>query len=265
MKWPLSLSFIRHGESGYNVLKKIKKDDNSDFSKFEKKFFEEYENAVDENWVSEELLELAHQARKELAYHEGDYDTPLTDEGWDQARRTGESLLEHMELPDIIYVSPYLRTRQTLEGLSETCSDLRTVKTVVEERIREQEHGLSTIYNDWRIYLTFNPSQAILHKRGTSYEYRYLNGENKADVRERVRSFLATLIRENSGEKVLVVTHHLTILSFRANLERWDREKFIETDKYEKPINCGLTTYKGHPREGRDGKLLLDEYNKKIY
>jgi hypothetical protein len=67
MKWPQSIAFIRHGESGYNVLKKIKKDDASAFTAFEKRFWPEYEAAQDDEWVSEELLVLAKAARKELS------------------------------------------------------------------------------------------------------------------------------------------------------------------------------------------------------
>lgn len=97
------------------------------------------------------------------------------------------------------------------------------------------------------------------------YEYRFLNGENKADVRDRVRSFLTTLIRENAGQNVLVVSHHLTLLSLRSNLERWGREKFIETDRNDKPINCGVTIYRGNSEQGNDGKLILEGYNQKLY
>jgi broad specificity phosphatase PhoE len=189
----------------------------------------------------------------------------MTEEGIHQAEETGRHLLEHMELPDVIYVSPYLRTRQTLEGLIRGCPELGKVKVVVEERIREQEHGLSTVYNDWRIYLAFNPAQALLRKRGGDYEYRFLNGENKADVRDRVRTFLTTLIRENAGMKVLIVSHHLTLLAFRANLERWDREEFMRVDREESPINCGLTVYRGDSESGQDGRLIMESYNKKLY
>lgn len=267
MKWPTSVTFIRHGESEYNVLKKIKKDGDSAFGAFETRFLKEYEVAEDETWASEELKALARAARKELVgtFSKGDYMTPLTSDGVQQARETGARLLENAPLPEMIYVSPYLRTRQTFACMSETCPELRGVKTVFEERIREQEHGLSTIYNDWRIYLTFHPEQAILRKRGGDYEYRFLNGENKADVRERIRSFLATLIREHAGQHVLLISHHLTLLAFRANLERWDREEFSRVDREETPLNCGVTIYRGDPTQGREGRLVLEGYNKRLY
>ncbi len=267
MKWPQSMTFIRHGESAYNVLKKIKKDDGSAFAKFETQFWKEYEALHDETWVSTELKQLAELARKELidTFSKGDYSTPLTEAGERQAEETGTHLLEHITLPDIVYVSPYLRTRQTFAGLVRGCPALAQCRVVFEERIREQEHGLSTIYNDWRIYLVYNPAQAVLFKRNGDYEYRFLNGENKSDVRERARSFITTLIREHAEQNVLVVSHHLTLLSLRANLERWDKDEFIRVDRTETPINCGMTIYQGDPAQGSDGRFIMKEYNTQLY
>ncbi|HXK40411.1 MAG TPA: histidine phosphatase family protein, partial [Candidatus Paceibacterota bacterium] len=83
--------------------------------------------------------------------------------------------------------------------------------------------------------------------------------------RDRVRSFLATLIRENPDERVLIISHHLTLLAFRANMERWDREEFTRVDREETPINCGVTIYEGDPTLGGDGRLVMKAYNKKLY
>lgn len=264
MKWPNNLTFIRHGESSYNALKKIKADDPK-YGEFCDLFNKEYKNAKDENWASDELRGKAKEIWEKNKLMVGDYNTPLTKEGIEQAEKTGKELPRIVELPDVIYVSPYLRTRQTFEGLCKSWPDLKKVKTISEERIREQEHGLALVYNDWRLYYVFNPKQALLYKLGGDYEYRYVNGENKADVRDRVRSFLSTLIREHAEHKVFVVSHHLTLLCLRANLERWDREKFIDVDKNEKPINCGVTIYKGDPGQGKNGRLVLDTYNKKLF
>lgn len=264
MKWPLNLTFIRHGESAYNVLKPLKLAD-PEYQEFVVLFDKEYAEAHDAGWASDELKDLAYRVWQKNRLLVSDYDTPLTEAGKEQARTTGSRLNELMTLPDIVYVSPYVRTRQTLAMLQEGWPELKDVKTVFDERIREQEHGLSTIYNDWRVYLTLNPEQALLMKAEGEYAYRYLNGENKPDVRDRGRSFLATLVREHSGENVLMVSHHLTLLSFRALLERWDREQFIEVDTTDKPLNCGVTVYRGRPLEGHGGRMVLDLYNKKLY
>ncbi len=264
MKWPNSLTFIRHGESAYNYLRILKRD-NPDYEKFCDIFERDFSKAEDENWPSEELKVLAKNIWRTFKLGVSDYDTPLTEEGISQAKKTGLELKNKILLPDIVYISPYLRTRQTLGSLKEGWPELDNVKKVYEERIREQEHGIATIFNDWRIYYALNPLQGLLFKLEGEYEYRFLNGENKADVKDRVRSFLTTLIRENFQQNVLVISHHLTLLCLRANLERWDRERFISVDKEEKPINCGVTVYQGGSDQGKDGRLALDIYNRKFY
>jgi broad specificity phosphatase PhoE len=266
MKWPEMLVFIRHGESEFNRLRDEKKK-NQDFVKFRELFDKEFGVAEDANWPSAKLKKLAEKVAKNIRLGVSDYNTPLTKEGVNQALKTGLVLVlkEKIPLPDVIYVSPYRRTVETLNALKKGWPELSKVKTIHEERIREQEHGLQTVYNDWRIYYALNPIQGLLFKLEGEYEYRFLNGENRADVRERVRSFLGTLIREDAGKKVLVISHHLTLLSFRANLERWGRDKFIDADKNEKPINCGMTIYRGKPELGHNGKLILESYNQKYY
>lgn len=264
MKWPATLTFIRHGESTYNAAKKLKRESQA-YQEFRSRFDQEFARAKNVDWPSAELREMAESIWKEFRPVHGDYETPLTDEGHYQAEATGKQLESLIPVPDVIYVSPYLRTQQTLEGLKKGDKDLIRIKSIVEERIREQEYGLAVIYSDWRIYQTLNPAQALLLKLGSEYEYRFLNGESKADVRDRVRSFLTTVTREHADQNVLVVSHHLTLLSLRANLERWDREYFIQTDRTDAPINCGVTVYWGNPRQGKDGKLILDVYNKKLY
>ncbi len=264
MKWPNSLTFIRHGESAYNELK-LRKLENPEYAHFKELFDRDFAVAEDERWPSEELKTLARSIWQKTKLTVSDYGTPLTQVGYEQARKTGSELSKVIAVPDIIYASPYLRTRQTLQGIQEGWPELVKVKIVPEERIREQEHGMSTVFNDWRVHYTLDPLQGLLYKLEGDYEYRHLNGENKADVRDRVRSFLATLIREESGKNVLMISHHLTLLSLRSNLERWDRERFIKADEIEKPINCGVTIYKGNPNVGKEGRLILDTYNKKLY
>jgi len=63
----------------------------------------------------------------------------------------------------------------------------------------------------------------------------------------------------------LAVTHHLSILSVRTNLERWDADRFIDTDQKNKPINCGVTLYQGNPNEGSEGHFNLQYYNRRFY
>jgi broad specificity phosphatase PhoE len=256
MKWPANLTLIRHGESGYNILKK-KKDVDPLYQKFKKA----YEQCFDHP----ETRRLAQEVQDKYALKVSDYATPLTRAGWKQSRITGGILAANMELPDVVLVSPYLRTRNTHKGLVKGWPALGKVPVIFEDRIREQEHGLQLIYNDWRTFHVFHPDQKALYELMGEYWYQYPQGESTSQVRERIRSFQTTLVREYAGQRVLLVTHHLTILSVRANLERLKPEQFLHINEHQKPVNCGVTTYECNPAVGKAGRLELKRYNEKYY
>jgi broad specificity phosphatase PhoE len=139
---------------------------------------------------------------------------------------------------------------------------------VPEERIREKSPGLAALYNDWRVFNILHPEQKRyrdLFKNLADYWYAYPNGENVHHARELIRAWVNTLVREYAGKKVLAVSHHLTILAIRAQLERLGPEEFVALDRNEKPINCGVTIYRGDPDQGEDGRLVLAKYNEKLY
>lgn len=257
MKWPTSLTLIRHGQSAYNVLRAQKQNDT---------LYREFQALYAHGHTGDRMRWLAQKIKKKYALGVGDYETPLTPEGERQAVITGAKLHEAGTTPpDVIIYSPYLRTRKTMDFLTQGWSQLETVTRVEDDRIREQEHGLAIVYNDWRVFNTFHPEQRELRQLQGDYWYQYPQGESVADVRDRVRSMITTLIREYSGQRVLMVTHHLTILSIRATLERLTPEEFIKLDKENKPVNCGVTEYVGRPAKGTNGKLVLETYNKRLY
>jgi broad specificity phosphatase PhoE len=254
MKWPAELLLIRHAESAYNQLKK-QKDADPDYRRF---------RALLENDPSNpEIRPMAVMLHKKHALRLSDRDTPITPMGEAQARTTGREMrASGVQSPDVIFVSPYLRTEQTLHFLQEEWPGLRNAIVYREERIREKDHGLALLYNDSSIYFLMHPEQAELYKLLGDYDYRYLNGENIPDVRQRNLSWITTITREFAGKRVMAITHHLTILATRANFERLSPEEFLHLDKHEKPLNCGVTRYIGNPNLGSRGKLELREYNR---
>jgi len=256
VKWPASIVLIRHGESAYNELK-ITKDADPEYVKF-KAIFEADAQSPQTRALAEQLL-----ARYPTKH--SDYQTPLTELGVQQSRIAAHRLSTQIDTPDVIFVSPYIRTRQTLASMTQGWGALSDVKTVVEDRIREQEHGLATLYGDWRFFHAFHPEQRRLSNLVGEYWYQYPQGESVSQVRDRVRSVTSTLIREHAGKNVMLVTHHLAILSIRANYERLSPEDFLRLDQDEKPINCGVTLYRCDPTAGSNGRLKLEYYNRKLY
>jgi broad specificity phosphatase PhoE len=257
MKWPSSVMLIRHDTSAYNVLRAKKNQD-----PVHARFVEEFEKDP----TSKKTVNLAKTVHKKYALGVSDANTLLADKEGCQAFDTGKSLRKlKTEIPDVIFVSPYLRAKLTLEHIIRGWPALHKVRVHEEDRIREQDHGLSLLYNDWRVFHTFHPDQRLLYKLMGPYWYTYPQGENVPDVRARNRSMLTTLTRDFAGERVLMVTHHLNILAMRANLERWDEKMFIYKDENEKPINSGVTLYRGYPNKGTNGWLMLEYYNRKLY
>ncbi len=256
-KWPKSITLIRHGESAYNILRHKKEND---------ALYRAFKKAFEKDHTSKETRTLAEKVRIKFALNVSDYDTPLTDEGLRQSIETGKGISEIIPIPDVVICSPYLRTKRTLDGINLGSYWRIDPKIVImDDRVREQEHGLSLLYNDKRVFYTFHPEQKELMELLGPYWYQYPQGESVAEVRDRIRLMTDTIIREYSGLHVLIITHHLTILSIRANFERMSPEQFLEIDEKEKPINCGVTMYKCNPNKGKKGRLELEFYNKRFY
>jgi broad specificity phosphatase PhoE len=260
LKWPSSIDFVRHAPSAYNEMAARKKQD---------PLFQKFVEAYERDSSSTACISLAKEIAKAWSLGYSDRQTPLSDTGRDIAVKTGQALHRQRndQLPHVVIVSPYQRTQETLAALIEGWPELAASETIEDDRIRELEHGLLLAYNDRRVMMTLHPEQRILYDIEGEYAYRYPQGENIADVRERCRNFTRMLIREFAGQRVLVVTHHLTILAIRANLERLGVDEFLRLDREEKPINCGVTSYRGIPNVGRHGhgKLELVAYNQKLY
>ena len=261
MKWPVKLIIVRHGQSQFNSLKP-QKDQDPRYQEFKAL----YEQCKRKNFAhSANAVGLAQQLQEKYAMGISDERTPLTPTGHKQAYKTGRALSRLLTTPDVVFVSPYLRTQQTLQGIVKGWPRLAGVKTIPDERIRERNIGLLEIYNDWRILNILNPDQGRLQTVQGEFYYRYPQGESIADVQFRNRQWFQTLTREFSGKTVLVVTHHLTLLSIRSLLERWTPKKFIHVDHHEKPRNCSVTIYREDPKQGTDGKLCLEAYNQIFY
>lgn len=152
-----------------------------------------------------------------------DHAIPLTPHGWDQVAKTGVELREQFEnQPVRVYVSPYLRALQTLEGLG--IDDL--LETVREEpRLREQ---------DWANYQDTADVLRQKELRNTygHFFYRFTDGESGADVYDRVSTFLETMHRDfqspDAPRNILLVSHGLTMRLFCMRWFHWS-VRFFET------------------------------------
>jgi len=253
MKWPEYLVLVRHAKSKFNNLKEeLEKDP------LWPVFIEAYKT----DFQSENAKQLAKILLAKYKNPHGDRKTLLTEHGrMVQAVKTGAYLRTQIELPDVILVSPYLRCLETLEGLKDGWPELRKVKTYEEERMVERSVGIRQLYTHWRLFHVFYPEQKELYEKEGYYDYRYPQGDNMRDVNLRMKSLLETIIREFHGKKVFGVGHGVTIMGFRTAQERLTEDEFMELDHTNPPKNCSITIYRGDPKQGKDGRLILERYN----
>jgi len=163
----------------------------------------------------------------------GDHMIPLSERGREQARDVGRKIGSFID-GALVYASPYRRTRETLasiyEGAGVTPPDGR--RGLYEDpRLREVEHGYEPI-----------ESQEDLRKRHGWFYYRFRGGESPADCYDRTSSFLESMMRQverKSSDRVLIVTHGLTIRCFVMRFLHLTVEEF---DVLANPKNCDVIT-----------------------
>jgi broad specificity phosphatase PhoE len=152
-----------------------------------------------------------------------DHAIPLTPHGHEQSAKAGKYLRELFENEPVrVYVSPYLRARQTLDSLG--LDDLIGIARE-EPRLREQ---------DWANYQDTADIelQEKLRDRYGHFFYRFTHGESGSDVYDRVSTFLETMHRDfetaDAPRNVLLVSHGLTMRLFCMRWFHWS-VRFFET------------------------------------
>ncbi|MFC6156803.1 histidine phosphatase family protein [Kribbella jiaozuonensis] len=152
-----------------------------------------------------------------------DHAVPLTPHGHEQAVKAGKDLRELFENEPVrVYVSPYLRARQTLESLG--LDDLIELPRE-EPRLREQDWANLQDTADIE-------RQEKLRDSFGHFFYRFTQGESGADVYDRVSTFLETMHRDfeqpDAPRNVLLVSHGLTMRLFCTRWFHWS-VRFFES------------------------------------
>ena len=225
-KWPALLVVMRHAESEANYRR--------------------------------EHLERSNSTSTHVQVSMRDVDVPLTPHGRDQARQAGRFLIGTHAPFDALYVSPYHRTQETADLVIETL-DPKPAR-IIEERVREKEFGILEGLTRTGVK-TLQPQEHERRLKVGKYYYRPPGGESYPDVNLRVHSFLGTLVREHAGQRILVVTHSVVVLSFRRLLERLEEDKVLELDRHNEPRNASLSVYASFPGSAGGSGLMLKDWN----
>jgi len=155
----------------------------------------------------------------------------LTENGRKQALEAGQRLRSLIGTESVKFiVSPYVRTRETLNGILRAWDDVSSIPVREEVRIREQEYGN---FDD--------PDIGTLHKEKRkfgAFYYRFPAGESAADCYDRASLFLESMYRswiDNSSQNQVVVCHGMMILVTLMRLLRLPIEEFDRLDSLK---NC---------------------------
>ncbi|CAI0414587.1 unnamed protein product [Linum tenue] len=186
----------------------------------------------------------------------GDPKIGLTQKGKAQAEECGARIREMVEGNGAaedwklyFYVSPYKRTRQTLQHLGK-CFERRRIAGVREEpRLREQDFGN---FQD-RERMRVEKALRMLYGR---FFFRFPNGESAADVYDRITGFRETLKSDidvgrfqppgqrSEDINLVIVSHGVTLRVFLMRWYKWTVEQY---ERLHNLGNAGMVVMeKGH-------------------
>jgi broad specificity phosphatase PhoE len=156
-------------------------------------------------------------------------DPPLSDEGREQAQRTGEFLAAFAL--DAVYSSPLLRARQTAEAVAKP----HGLATQIVDELIEVDVGVW----EGRSWKEIEKTDAAAYRAfmTDASVNSYLGGENLQIVLARAAPALEKLMRENLGRSIAVVAHNVVNRSYLTQLMGipLSRYRSIPQD------NCGVT------------------------
>lgn len=185
-------------------------------------------------------------------YHEKpDHAISLTEKGKAEALATGAFLKQHFKelekqlgyMPKIrLWNSPYLRTRQTAEGIMHHCKDIfhdqREDTMLVEQQFGIFD-GLTDEEQAQRYPIEFNMLQHA-HKFQGKYWAKFPHGESPFDVDQRTKHMQGTFARDSekhSIEYIVVVSHGVTT---RVMAMRYLRQSFEDYSNEKNPSNASV-------------------------
>jgi 2,3-bisphosphoglycerate-dependent phosphoglycerate mutase len=196
----------------------------------------------------------------------GDYNVPLTEFGYRQAVEAGRAIASYLDtLPRPgfralrVWYSPYLRTKQTKDALLEALPPAFVGAVHEDYLLREQDFGLFTEIYDQAEQKQKFPAEfekwARLRSDGGKFYARPPDGESRADVAQRVRLFLATMMHdvESGRDNVVIVGHGVTNRAFEMNFLHHPVEWFERSGN---PGNADVTLIEGLHAQGYTSSLL---------
>ncbi|AVA25316.1 MULTISPECIES: phosphoglycerate mutase family protein [unclassified Rhizobium] len=210
----------------------------------------------------ESLGNISEQAYRQF----GDHNVPLTQWGYRQVLEAGRVIASHLKArPSAeasklsIWYSPYLRTLQSKDALLEVLPSECDTDSREDYLLREQDFGLFTEIYDRAEQKRKFPEEfekwARLRNNNGKFYARPPDGESRADVAQRVRLFLQTVMHEakHGRNNVIIVGHGVTNRAFEMNFLHHSVDWFERSDN---PGNADVTLIEGTATEGYTSILI---------
>src|SRR3989344_1938406 len=148
------------------------------------------------------------------------YDYALTPYGRWQAEITGQYLRDSFHEFDVNYTSYYRRARETLAII------YPEARVYEDPRLAEAQRGIWHTLTKAQMAEVM-PWELERKEREGLYHYRPYGGENWPDVEMRIHSFLGTLNRDYSGQRVLIVGHGHWFILFQRLVHHFSIEEAV--------------------------------------
>lgn len=226
LKWPTRLTIIRHGQSEQNVALDL------------------FQHDLDGVLAEQKKIR--------------DADVRLTEKGIRQAQETGKYLNSTAPF-DICFISPYQRTVQTSQEIIQQLDYELTMYS--DFRLREKEFGRLHGFTTQEIKNKY-PEEYEDRERDGKFYYRLPRGENYPDVCSRVYSFLSKLNRDYAGQSVLIITHQVPYILFKAIFEHLNEKEILALGS---PPNCAIEQFEIQTDKHPEGRLIQTMYNYVAY
>ncbi|MFZ2151397.1 MAG: phosphoglycerate mutase family protein [Candidatus Absconditicoccaceae bacterium] len=277
------ITFVRHLESKYNEYKEMIK------------YNPDYQEFMTTQNISRKK-ELVQVLLKDFFSEVGiDYETKLSSKGKEEGEKLStlyaQLIQQNYEVfPDLIYVSPYIRTRETLnymlqniQGLDidldkltdeEKLQDLivgsfqgKNIAIKIDERIRERDHGSNVAPSYIRDFLDgekgFHDMLTKLQREKIYYYTSPAGGESQVQTNARAKEFLLRNYEKKKFKNILCVSHHLEILGSLQSISGGSFETFYKLNELRRPANGSFTFLSQIPQTeiGQENKFRISGYN----
>lgn len=163
--------------------------------------------------------ERFHAGDRRAFHHCPDADVPLVEEGWRQAGAAGERLRATGLRPDVVFVSPALRARQTWEAYG-----IAGIPVIFEDRLREQDGGE---FDRLPWAETEAARRHYSEEAACGFDARPPGGESIREHHRRALAWLNEAQEWYPGATVLAVTHFGTIGLLARHCERLDLSRYL--------------------------------------